>query len=127
MGKIAAAALYAAIFVSCSSQYPLLSTQEEFKARELKEYCAKNGINSPAAVTADSLYTQSVKVPKKDADEKSLLLMELATTYYTLAISQFEVAQSKAEIRRLEQSLVKERDKLDTYQKVLNELESVNH
>jgi len=112
--------------VSCASQYPLLAQQATVKAQELRKYCVLQGLSSKTFTRADSLYTLAKQYSESGKDEESYYSLEMAAIYYKLALSQKELADSKEEIQKLEQTLVKVRDKLDTYKQVLSEIESKN-
>ncbi len=110
---------------SCSSQYPMLYQKAAIGADEYKNGCKGKGLQSAIIAKADSLHTTSVELMHNGKEQEGYYLMELATIHYRLALSQNEITVSKEEVKKLEQSLVKAQDKLDTYKKVLNEIESI--
>lgn len=111
---------------SCASQYPILAQQAKVKADEFKEYCIVKGLQLKVMAKADSLYSLAKDYSEAGKDQEAFYLMELSAIHYQLALSQQEVIETNKEITKLEQDLVKARDKLDTYKKVLSELESIN-
>ncbi len=115
-----------ALLTACASQYPLLVQQSTVKAKELRNYCKKQTLSSKTISRADSLYTLALQYNQAGKEEEGYYTMELATIYYKLALTQKELADSKNAIKNLEQTLVKVRDKLDTYKQVLSEIESTN-
>jgi hypothetical protein len=104
----------------------MLAQQATVKSDKLKKYCKLRELNSKISLRADSLYSISKQLIEAGNEEEGYFVMELAAVNYKFAISQNEVNKSKEEIKRLEQLLVKAKDKLDTYQKVLSEIESIN-
>ena len=115
-----------ALLAACASQYPLLGQQAKVKSKELRKHCVLQSLSSSTFKKADSLYTLAEQYNQAGKEEEGYYIMELSTIYYKLALSQKEVADSKNKITELEQTLVKVRDKLDTYKQVLSEIESKN-
>ncbi len=111
---------------SCASQYPMLAQQATVKSDKLKKHCKLQELNSKISMQADSLYSVSRRLIENGQEEQGYFLMETASVMYKYAISRNEVEKSNEEIKRLEQLLVKAKDKLDTYKKVLSEIESRN-
>lgn len=110
---------------SCASQYPMLYKKAYVETLELKEYCQKKEMKSITTIRADSLYVVASKLMKDGKDKEAYYVMELVVIHYRLALSYNELDKSKKKNKVLEMSLIKAQDKLDTYKKVLTEIESM--
>lgn len=110
---------------SCASQYPMLYKKSYVESRALKDDCEKREMKSNATIRADSLFTVATKLMKDGKDKEAYYVMELAVIHYRLALSYNELDESKKKNKELETSLIKAQDKLDTYKKVLSEIESM--
>lgn len=110
---------------SCTSQYPMLYKKAYVETLELKEYCQKKEMKSTTTIRADSLYVVASKLMKGGKDKEAYYVIELAVIHYRLALSYNELDKSKKKNKVLEMSLIKAQDKLDTYKKVLTEIESM--
>lgn len=117
--------LYAPAFLfSCSSQYPMLATTAGKKAVELQSYCRERNITSDEVKTADSLYAVAERMLAKGKEEPAYLLFDLAMVNYRHALSKREVAASRREVAVLRKSLTRAQQELETYKKILSEVES---
>lgn len=110
---------------SCASQYPMLYKKSYVESRTLKDDCQKRELKSNTTIRADSLFTVATKLLKGGKDKEAYYVMELAVIHYRLALSYNELDDSKKKNKELEMSLIKAQDKLDTYKKVLSEIESM--
>ena len=110
---------------SCMSQYFALYKKAYVETLELKEYCRQKELNEKTVIRADSLYTAASKLNQAGKDKEGYLAMELAVIHYRLAISNNELNKSEKRNKELEMALMKAQDKLDTYKKVLSEIESM--
>ena len=110
---------------SCASQYPMLYKKSYVESRALKDDCDKREMKSNTTIRADSLFTVATKLMKDGKDKEAYYVMELAVIHYRLALSYNELDESKKKNKELETSLIKAQDKLDTYKKVLSEIESM--
>lgn len=110
---------------SCASQYPMLYKKSYIESRTLKEGCQKRELKSNTTIRADSLFTVATNLLKGGKDKEAYYVMELAVIHYRLALSYNELDDSKKKNKELEMSLIKAQDKLDTYKKVLTEIESM--
>ena len=110
---------------SCASQYFALYKKAYVQTLELKEYCQQRELRSKTIIKADSLYTVASKLKQAGKDKEGYYVMELAVIHYRLGLSYSELYRSKRKNKKLEMSLIKAQDKLDTYKKVLSEIESL--
>ena len=110
---------------SCMSHYLALYNKAYVEILELKEYCQQKELVSNTLIKADSLYTVASKLKDAGKDKEGYYIMELAVIHYRLALSYDELERSKKKNKELEVSLIKAQDKLDTYKKVLSEIESM--
>ncbi len=104
----------------------MLAQQATVKSDKLKKHCKLQELNSKISMQADSLYSVSRRLLENGQEEQGYFLMETAAVMYKYAISQNEVEKSKEKIKRLEQVLIKAKDKPHTYKKVLSEIASRN-
>ncbi len=111
--------------VSCASQYPVLYKKAYVETLQVKDYCQKKPVKTDAIAKADSLYSLASRLNQNGKEKDAYMIMELAGVYYRIAVSQDEIAQSRKETDRLQQLLIVAKDKLDTYKKVISELESI--
>ena len=110
---------------SCMSHYLALYNKAYVEILELKEYCQQKELVSNTLIKADSLYTVASKLKDAGKDKEGYYIMELAVIHYRIALSYDELERSKKKNKELEVSLIKAQDKLDTYKKVLSEIESM--
>lgn len=110
---------------SCTSQYPMLYKKSYIESRILKDDCQRNELKSNSTIRADSLFSVATKLMKDGKDKDAYYVMELAVIHYRLAISYSELDMSKKMNKELKMSLIKAQDKLDTYKKVLSEIEAI--
>ena len=113
------------ILSSCASQYPMLYKKAYIETLQIKDYCQKKSLSADAIAKADSLYSLAVRLNQNGKEKDAYVILEVAGVYYRIAVSQDEIAQSKKEIDKLGQLLVVAKDKLDTYKKVISELETM--
>lgn len=113
------------LLASCAAQFTQLSIQASTEVNEYRGSCKAKGLKTELISPADSLYNLADQYNKNGKSEDAYYLYELSGVYYRLALSQQEVVESNERIRQLEQTMIIVKDKLDTYKKVLNELETV--
>jgi hypothetical protein len=103
----------------------MLYKKSYVESRTLKEGCQEKELKSNTTIRADSLFTVATKLMKEGNEKEAYYVMELAVIHYRLALSYRDLDESKKKNKELEMSLIKAKDKLDTYKKVLSEIESM--
>jgi chromosome segregation ATPase len=120
----AAAALLAALLAGCGSNAAMLAERQKTEAEQLQEACKRTALSTAETRKADGLVA-SAATRLKDGDEEAALREgELAAILYRLALARRELTETQAAVEALKASLAKDKDQLQTYQQVLEEVKA---
>jgi hypothetical protein len=108
----------------CGSGQPLLNVSAQSEAESMKSVCMENAIQSDEVIRGDSLFASGTVRMKKGDRNGGLADLDMAALYYKLAVVKRDLAQEEASIQDLERSLKETRQKLESYKKVVQELEN---
>ena len=123
LSRITWLAAAAALLAACGSNLPP-AQRAQGEAEHLQAYCRRAGMGGPEVLRADSLLT-SAQSRLKDGDEgPARTQAELAGILYRLALAHKDMADNGAQVDALKQALAKDKDQLQTYQQVLEEMNS---
>lgn len=113
-----------ALLAGCGSNAALLAERAQTEAEQLQEACRRTSLASEDTKKADALVASAVKHKKDGDDEAALREGELAVIFYRLALARRELAETQAAVEVLKSSLAKDKDQLQTYQQVLEEVKA---
>ena len=112
------------LFISCSTQYPMLSTRSQTEAQGLKQACAGLNLSSPETTRADSLYTAGNALLGKKNYKPAYHLIDKAVVLYNVALLRHEYEKSNGEIAQLRESLEKAENELSSYRDILRKIKN---
>jgi hypothetical protein len=104
-----------------------IETAKFSQAEILRKYCAKNNINTPEAVIADSLLATARATAQRGEKEAPYWLTRLAICRYQLALAYFEQKVIAEKVKELEKNLSVTKQQLGKYEEVLKELEQMRN
>lgn len=109
-------------FYSCATTYPLVVQTTLHTADSLKDYCQRNGIDSPKTKKAYDFLIAGREKLKADEEEEAYRYFDLVVLTYRLAIAEQEYKLSQESLKQAEAALNKAQEELDAFRKVLKEL-----
>lgn len=111
--------------VACGSNAALLAERGRGEAEQLQEYCKRAGLNDAETQRADALVESAGKKLKDGDEEGAMAESESAATLFRLALARKELAEAQTQVDGLNQALAKDKDQLQTYQEILQEMKTV--
>lgn len=110
----------------CGSNQALLAERQRGEASELQDICRRSKLVNEDTHRADTLVASAAK-HQKDGDEKAALReADRAAILYRLALARRELIETQGQVDALRSSLAKDKDQLQTYQQVLEEVKAVS-
>lgn len=122
--------LFASAFVAlslltaCGSNQALLAERSRTEAEQLQDACRRTDLANEDTRKADALMAAAAMHQKDGAEEVALREAELAGILYRLALARRELAETQAAVDAMKASLAKDKDQLQTYQQVLQEVKA---
>ena len=113
------------LLVSCAAQFPFIAPAMLTEATELKVVCEQEKLDAAQLKVADSLYSGGDALIKKGKNEAAFALLDRATVYYRIALTNAAIAKKEKEVASQEQALSKTREDVSAYQQVLKELKTM--
>lgn len=110
---------------ACGSHGPLLADRDRGEAEHLQAVCKSGHVVSDETKRADSLLAQAQKHFKDGDADPAATEAELSGTLYRLALSRKQLAETQAQVDALKLALAKDKDQLQTYQEILEEIKTV--
>jgi len=119
--------LSALLISSCAPSGRLISCNDNtaLETEYLKKWSEQNQIVSPERLKADSMVVVARQLKFKGKDKDAFYMLQLATSYYKLAISKYELEATELKIQDLERNLFQAKEELKTYKDLVTELESI--
>ena len=111
--------------VACGANHSLLVERSQTESQHLQEFCKRAEIANAETQKADSLLIASARHMKDGDEEPALEEADLATTLYHLALARRELNEVQAQVQSLKAALAKDKDQLQTYQQILEEMKIV--
>ena len=108
----------------CGSNAALLAERSLTEAEQLQEACRRTALANAETQRADGYVTASAAHLKDGQEEVAQRESELAAILYRLALARRELAETQAAVDALKTSLAKDKDQLQTYQQVLEEVKA---
>ena len=119
-----AAGLCLAFLAACGSNAALLAERSRTEAEQLQDVCRRSTLANEETKKADALMAAAAKHQKDGDEEVALREADLASIYYRLALARRELAETQAAVDALKTSLAKDKDQLQTYNQVLEEVKA---
>ncbi len=119
-----AAGLCLALLAGCGSNQALLAERSRTEAESLQDACKRTGLANEETKKADALMAAAATHQKDGAEEVALREAELAGILYRLALARRELVETQAAVDAMKASLAKDKDQLQTYQQVLQEVKA---
>src|SRR5690606_38268711 len=110
---------------ACGSNAQLLAERERGEAEQLQAYTKRAGLNDAETQRADALLESAGKKLKDGDKEEAMAESESAATLYRLSLARKELAETQVQVDSLKQALAKDKDQLQTYQEILQEMKTV--
>jgi hypothetical protein len=119
--------LSALLIESCAYSGRLISYNDNtaLETEYLKKWSEQNQIVSPERLKADSMVVVARQLKFKGKDKDAFYMLQLATSYYKLAISKYELEATETKIQDLEKNLSQAKEELKTYKDLVTELENI--
>ena len=114
----------AACLAACGSNQAQLAQRGQSESEHLQEYCKRAGLNNAETQRADASLASAAAHLKNGKDAEAVAESDLASTLYRLALARKELAEVQADVSLLKQGLAKDKDQLQTYQEILNEMKT---
>ncbi len=111
--------------MGCGSTQALPGERAKNEAEHLQSFCQRTSVTDTDAKKADSLLASSAKYLKDGDKEPALSDAQLANSYYRLALAHHDLNQVQGQVEGLKTALAKDKDKLQTYQQILEEMKTV--
>jgi hypothetical protein len=111
--------------MACGSNQPPLAERNRGEAESLQQFCKRAAVADADTHRADSLLSASNRHLKDGDKEPALADAELAGTLYRLALSRRTLADVQSDVEAAKQALAKDKDQLQTYQQILEEMKTV--
>lgn len=121
IGVLAAALALAA----CGSNGALLADRSRGEAEHLREYCERAGLKTAETQRADAALASANRLFKDGDEEAAHSESALAGTLYRLALAKRDLAEIGAQVDGLKRDLANDKDQLQTYQEILQEMKTV--
>jgi hypothetical protein len=116
--------LVALAFAACGSNQALLTARLRTEAEELQAACRRTALSTPETKQADEHLASAVRNEKEGEDGIARREADLAVVLYRLALVRRDETQARASVYALKAALAKDRDQLQTYQQVLEEVKT---
>lgn len=113
------------ILMACGSSHVLLVERNRSEAGHLQEFCKRANVIDAETLKADSLLAVSSRHLKDGDEESALAESELAGTFFRIALKRHELEGLKTQVESLKVSLARDKDQLQTYQQILEEMKTV--
>ena len=111
--------------MACGSSQAVLINRSHTEAEHLQEFCKRASIANAETHKADSLLAAASSHIKDGDEEPALAEADLAGTWYRLALARRDLGDAQAQVESLKVALAKEKDQLQTYQQILEEMKTV--
>lgn len=111
--------------MACASNKAMFAERSRGEAEQLQELCKKGALADADTHRADSLLSASNRHLKDGDEEPARSEAELAGTLYRLALAHRELNDVQTQVESLKKSLAKDKDQLQTYQQILEEMKTV--
>ncbi len=115
----------AAGLAGCGSNQALLARRGQDESRQLQDYCKRAGVSGEEIKQADNLMAASSKHLQDGDEAPAQSEAELAGTLYRLALAKRELALTQNQVDEIKKGLAKDKDQLQTYQQILEEMKTV--
>lgn len=126
LSSLAAGLTFLLALTGCGSNQALLAERHRGEASELQDICRHSNLVNEDTRRADTLVASAAK-HQKDGDEKAALReADRAAILYRLALARRELIETQGQVDALRSSLAKDKDQLQTYQQVLEEVKAVS-
>ena len=112
------------LLLGCGSNAALLAGRSRTEAEQLQEVCRRTALANEETKQADGHLAASFDHLKHSREEEGLREADLAAILYRLALARRELAETQAAVDALKTSLAKDKDQLQTYQQVLEEVKA---
>lgn len=116
--------LVAFAFAACGSNQALLAARLRTEAEELQAACRRTALSTPETKQADEHLAAAARNEKDGEAGIARREADLAVVLYRLALIRRDEAQAQSSVDALKASLAKDRDQLQTYQQVLEEVKN---
>jgi tetratricopeptide (TPR) repeat protein len=113
-----------ALLVGCGSNAGMLAERSRTEAAELQDACNRTALKSDETRKADALMASAAKHQKDGKDDLALQAADQAVILYRLALARRDLGENLAAVESLKASLAKDKDQLQTYQQVLEEVKA---
>jgi hypothetical protein len=111
--------------LACAGNNSLLVERSQAESQHLQEFCKRAEFSNPETQKADALVLASAQHLKDGDEEPALAEAELATTLYRLALARRDLNEVQIQVESLKAALAKDKDQLQTYQQILEEMKIV--
>jgi hypothetical protein len=125
IGKLLGACTVGLGLMACGSSHPLLAERIQTEAGHLQGFCKRSSLVDVHTLKADSLLSASSRHLKDGDEESALAEAELASTLYRLSLAHRDLNEANTAVEGLKVTLAKDKDQLQTYQQILEEMKTV--
>ncbi len=111
--------------LACGANQSLLVERSQSESQHLQEFCKRAAFSNSETQKADSLLSASGRHLKDGDEAPALAEADLATTLFRLALARRELNEVQTQVESLKAALAKDKDQLQTYQQILEEMKVV--
>lgn len=117
--------LVLSVGLACTSSIAILTGSYKNQAELLKNHCQQLNLQAPDVLKGDSLYNAAQTALGYNNQPEALRKLDLSISYYELALAKRNLEKGQAELALIQTQTQAENVRLETYQKLLSELQEI--
>jgi len=111
--------------LSCTSSIAILTGSYRNQADLLKNHCRQLNLQTPEVLKGDSLFNAAQTALGYNDQAGALRKLDLSISYYEVALAGRDLEKGKGELSAIQTQVQGENARLETYQKLLSELQEI--